>query len=250
MDILLCQEYEEFGNISYILQSQYGIGVHFAKFSSKIACADQYGGDGIATLFKTSKFEMLEKFSSTVADMTLLQAKTNPKQLILVANMHLKGPPFNQTEQLFQAMFVMHQINDKLQQLEKKYESKIELLIGGDLNCVPESLSRNFFAGNFEKALSIFDDDEKQTIASSLKDLKTLDAFEDKHCSTNYTEEFTGSIDHMFYDSTAFVPHIISQVSTDDLMRVSDGQFDKLPNIGFLSDHVPILAAFKRVQKT
>jgi CCR4-NOT transcription complex subunit 6 len=268
-DIILLQEVETrefYGYFQPELHQRGYEGVFQAKSRARnMGDHDSKSVDGCAIFFKCSKFEMtfnylieFERLSTQLgagtADMinrvmpkdniacgVVLETKPEGRQ-VFVSNAHLTWDPEFKDVKVIQAVMLLHEVNKVVEAHKKKDGPKPAVIIGGDFNSTPDSGVYEFMT--------------RSKIAQSHPDLAGRDykgfaekvglkhnfnlrsCYQSEMPYTNYTHDFTGIIDYIFYSADTIVPAGILGPSDIETME----SFDGCPNPHFPSDHLSIAA--------
>ncbi|MEN2496727.1 MAG: Endonuclease/Exonuclease/phosphatase [Marteilia pararefringens] len=269
-DIMMCQEFENFGNVMEILEIDHGIK---SSFNDGIkATSSQYGNDGLSIFFKANKFSLLDSHQgniselfnedsscSKVADLckklipdtkivqfpskyqicVLEDKRADKPRVIFMLNCHLKSVPVNDNERLFQMICLICKFNtvigdDKYNKFEKLF------IFGGDFNTIPSGSPVEFLQG--KKSLEeIFE--LNLDLPGVLKINKFVDLMEKNRFKTNLVGKFNDCIDYIFTGESQFDElSIFNPLDYDEKLKSGE---KLLPNKGYLSDHLPIIADLK-----
>jgi len=272
-DILLLQEVEmqEFYSFFQIELRKLGYeGIYNAKSRAQnMGDHDRKSVDGCATFYRTEKFEMKKQFlvefnskstsmsggakdvlnrvmpkDNIAIGMMLEVVGSKEKQEVFVWNAHLTWDPEFCDVKVVQSMILLHEVHRNLKESGKK-GAKPCVIIGGDFNSELDS--------------GVYEYMDKGKIAKDHKDFKGYDfsAIFDKvglshplklrSCYTgempytNYTHDFTGTIDYIFYTQDTIIPTGVLGPVDPVFLEECDG----CPNPHFPSDHFCIAAELK-----
>ncbi|WAQ95831.1 CNOT6-like protein [Mya arenaria] len=172
--------------------------------------------DGCAIFFRTSKFTLLKEHLIEFNQLAMANAegglppegKINQRLLITTAHMHW-DPEFSDVK-LIQTMMLMSELkkvveesNASIQSTEQGDCNSIPIILCGDLNSLPESgkVPSNhidFKELGYEASLQAFNCHDTSTHLTHM--FRLAKAYEDNIMKyTNYTFEFKGIIDYIFY---------------------------------------------------
>ncbi|XP_012284829.1 2',5'-phosphodiesterase 12 [Orussus abietinus] len=231
--------------------------------------------EGLATLFNAERFENLyfeftlisenvhvdvfndvwskiknDKFKerflerNTTVQVTVLQSKENPSEIIVIGNTHLYFHPDADHIRLLQAFYALIYTRSVAESIKKKYPSKnVSIILCGDFNSSPQDgiyhlMTQNHIPEN-HKDWCANPEEAVQSVSLS-HDLELASA-----CGTpqytNYTVEFADCLDYIFYQTNSLkVAQIVPMPSIEELQLHS-----ALPSVVFPSDHISICADLK-----
>lgn len=231
--------------------------------------------EGLATFFKASKFrvlfnqgillneivkekdifsDLLSKVGGNYKDMSkllaqdtalqvvLLEAIENETFRILIANTHLYSNKDNPEVRLLQAALCVYYLEHLI---ATKSMDSVGVLFCGDFNSLPFSEAYNFLtSGNFQCSLSwknnSMDSDSNQD------NILQHNLFLESACGlpeyTNYTEEFQGCLDYIFYSKNSLEVADIVPFPSHESVTSQVG----LPSELFPSDHIALICTIKQ----
>ncbi|KAI8898672.1 Endonuclease/exonuclease/phosphatase [Globomyces pollinis-pini] len=249
-------------------------GVFFPKSRAKTMPEyERRQVDGCVTMYKTSKFKLLQKqhiefqqiamqrpdlnrsddvlnrvmIKDNVGVVVLLEAKDTGAK-ILVANAHLHWDPNYSDVKVIQTALLVDEVERLSKEWSKihKFQSPPPILICGDLNSLPDSgvvefLSQGSIAADHPELQNFnYHPFIDNGLTHSLK-LKSAYA----HCEdidfTNFTPMFKGMIDYIWYDTSSLI--------TTGLLGGVDKQYAAktvgFPNPHHPSDHIPLVVSIR-----
>ncbi|CDZ98126.1 glucose-repressible alcohol dehydrogenase transcriptional effector [Phaffia rhodozyma] len=195
-----------------------------------------------------------------IAVVCLLENPTTGSRLI-IANVHMHWDPTFRDVKLVQAAMLveeMEKVSDQFAKFPPKLladnkrgpsysdASKIPLIICGDFNSVPSSgvyefLSSGDVAKDHEDFMDHLYGSYTSEGLSHKLNLKSAYGSVGELPMTNYTPNFEGAIDYIWYTQGSLaVTSLLGEVDQSYLSKVVG-----FPNAHFPSDHVPIFADFK-----
>jgi len=282
-DIVCLQEVET-GQYEDWFKAQMATGEYEGVFypKSRARTMDEQGRkivDGCATFFKPSRFTLLDSTviefqqiamqkdefrrageifnrvmtRDNIAVLTLLENK-DTRQKLLIANAHLHWDPSYRDVKLLQTKMLVEEIS-------RFAPRNVPVLICGDFNSMPSSGVYTFLSSG-----SVPEDHEDltppvgtpNTVApTSLStvfpngihhnlSLRSAYAMIDELDFTNWTPQFKGVIDYIFYDTKSLqIVGLLGNVDKDYCSRHVG-----FPNWHHPSDHIPLLAQVKITDDT
>ena len=169
----------------------------------------------------------------------------------------MKAPPFTDIERAIQLALVReraHQIYDE--QAKANPNRKIKVIFGGDFNSLPDSACLKMLSNSADSAEH---EGELELLKSLQSYFESKPRFQniltpEKTFETNLTKNFEGCIDYLTVmndckDQKKLNQDLICKnlcTFEDELLDEATGERMLLPNRGFLSDHLPILAAIRK----
>jgi CCR4-NOT transcription complex subunit 6 len=188
------------------------------------------------------------------------------KQLVLVATCHVHWDPEFCDVKLIQTMMLMHRLQSIIKDVQSTYLSpggsttgmdcnQLALILCGDLNSLPDSgvveyLSNGRVNANHKDFKDIgYDCLCKLSDSSDAKDIYThgfhlLQAYSrDILPFTNYTYEFKGIIDYIFYGQDMMRP--LGVLGSLDWSWFEQNRVYGCPHPSIPSDHLPLLVQFE-----
>lgn len=145
-------------------------------------------------------------------------------QKLLVANTHIFWNPSYPHIKLIQCFYLLEKISEYLN--ERKLD--IPVIICGDFNSLPDSHAYEFMKNGITKY-------EKLYFSHSLE---LSSSFEKEPKFTNFTPDFKGTLDYIFYNSQLKVSKIL-EITTEDQIKTIG-----LPNSEYPSDHLSLYCEF------
>lgn len=226
---------------------------------------DRNSVDGCATFFRHDKFVLVKeklveferlatKHATGAADMlnrvmtkdnisllTILRHKPTNRNFI-VANVHLQWDPYYRDVKLVQCIMLLHEMEAMLKTNGMKDAPS---LIMGDFNSLQDSgvfeyLDRGEISRKHDD-LSDFKYEGFFKNVGSAHNFGLDPVFTDELPYTNFTFDFTGIIDYMWYSKKHLQPlFVLGPADAEYLKRVAG-----CPNAHFPSDHIPLVAEFE-----
>jgi len=273
-DIVLLQEVEtnEFNKFFEPKLKETGYaGVFRAKSRSRtMGEAAKKEVDGCAIFYKSSKYNLVKdelieferlgaQFGAGSADMLnrvmpkdniaicmLLEEKTT-KELTLVGNAHLTWDPEFKDVKVIQAAMLVSEMSKflvaNLADADKR--KKCPILIGGDFNSTPDSGVFEFMtAGIIPQSHPDLKSRNYQSFGEKVglsHKLNLKSTYTGQMPYTNYTHDFTGIIDYIFYSADHLTPvKVLGPISPTQMKN-----FDGCPNPHFASDHFSLATDLK-----
>lgn len=270
-DIVLLQEVEMCEFYAYFqpeLHQKGFEGIFSAKSRARTMHErDRKSVDGCAIFFRCEVFdkqkEMLTEFERLSAQLSAGSAdmlnRVMPKDNIaigavlihkatqtpiFVGNAHLHWDPAFKDVKVVQAAMLMSEITKFVADSEKPDKPRMPILLGGDFNSEPNSGVHALIAdGQVPLDHADLAGRDYQRFAKDVgfkHDLKLRSCYNGELPYTNYTADFKGIIDYMFYSADALAPIKLLGPVPNDIMTTFDG----CPNPHFPSDHLPLWAQF------
>ncbi|XP_060847974.1 2',5'-phosphodiesterase 12-like [Rhopalosiphum padi] len=266
-DIICLQEVDKlfFHRELCLILEQYGhmTGLYFKKNGRR--------NEGLCCFYNTNTFALLEQFDISLNDLTTIELYCGPiikeimkdekwkqglekrtvfqvlalelnsdyKQILLVCNTHLISDPEGDFIRLFQALIELIIINKIKQNITKDYpESNVSVIFCGDFNSTPESgvndLVTNLLLPEEHRTIKMLND-----LKSNL-DFKMDSAYDTDVRYSNYTETFSGLLDHIYFTNQhLYLNEVLPMPSHDDVI-----QYGGIPSVLFPSDHLALIADF------
>ncbi|KAF5285649.1 hypothetical protein FQR65_LT13078 [Abscondita terminalis] len=174
----------------------------------------------------------------TSLQLTILKPLSG-NEIIIVANTHLYFHSEATQVRLLQANVVLVYIYDVYLKYKRQTNHRISVLLCGDFNSVPSSLVYEFIVnGTVQTTLELENEVQKQICLNH--PFKFASA-----CGTpeytNYTVEFKGCLDYIFYDKTRF--ELVEFVPLPDEKLLEEKV--ALPNQVFPSDHLALVCSLQ-----
>mmetsp|Transcript_34040 Transcript_34040/g.89356 ORF Transcript_34040/g.89356 Transcript_34040/m.89356 type:complete len:514 (+) Transcript_34040:76-1617(+) len=265
-DIILLQEVEMCEFYAYFQPELHQKGFE-GMFSAKSRARtmrerDRKSVDGCAIFFKCDIFEkqkeLLVEFERQAAQLSAGSAdmlnrvmpKDNiaigavllhkpSKTPIFVGNGHLHWDPTFKDVKVVQAAML---VNEIAKFVDEPGKPRMPILLGGDFNSEPDSGVFKLLAdGNVPLDHPDLSDRDYAKFAEQVgfkHDLKLRSCYNGELPHTNYTADFKGIIDYIFYSVDGMAPMQVLGPIPLDLMS----SFDGCPNPHFPSDHLPLYA--------
>lgn len=262
-DILCLQEVQE-GMFQYdilpVLQSAGFDGFWMRKSGRR--------SEGLACFFRASKFkvishegvplneiikkkeifhDLLSKVSGNLKDISRLLVQHSVLQIvllehienskrILVANTHLYSNKDAPDVRLLQSALCVGYIEHLLKSQDDFNSAAV--LFCGDFNSVPHSSVLKFLLeGSFKCCPSWTKNSSGSPVDTTIKHSLTLDSACGFPAYTNYTEDFKGCLDYIFYSPDSFTVEEIVPIPSEEAVSRDVG----LPSELFPSDHIPLI---------
>uniref|UniRef100_A0A1I8PS33 2',5'-phosphodiesterase 12 n=1 Tax=Stomoxys calcitrans TaxID=35570 RepID=A0A1I8PS33_STOCA len=239
-------------------------------------------GEGIATFFRTDRFDLLESYSinigeqlntleafkdlwqkiqsnkklveriwnrSTTLQLNLLKMKN--ERYILVANTHLYFHPDADHIRLLQFGFSMLYLEDiykkTLQKFNLENEKQLAIVFCGDFNSVPECGIYRLMTERFVDKDFI---DWSSNAEEAVQDVSLGQPFAIKSACgtpeyTNYTHLFAACLDYIFYQCDRLEVEQFAPLPTNEELKANTA----IPSVVFPSDHVALIADLKFIAK-
>ncbi|XP_054716964.1 2',5'-phosphodiesterase 12-like [Uloborus diversus] len=232
--------------------------------------------EGVATFFRASKFKILKnyggllneivkqreifndllaKVSGNLKDMSRLLAQgtaiqvillediMNPHRRLLVANTHLYSnkdtPEVRLLQAALSACYVEHII-------KSENLSSSGLLFCGDFNSLPDSEAYHFMTSGSFECCPTWKNNSTSNVDAVLRHNLCLDSACGTPEYTNYTEEFKGCLDYIFYSTKYLKVTDIVPMPSHEAVSAHVG----LPNEYFPSDHIALVCTLKWIENT
>lgn len=265
------RQYEDFFKEQLGQLSDYD-GTFFPKSRSRtMGEYERKQVDGCATLFKTSKYKMVEKqhiefqqiamqrpdlyrcedvlnrvmIKDNVAIITLLESKETGSR-VLVANCHLHWDPAYSDVKVIQTALLLDEVQKSNRLWAKKYNCIIPNIISGDFNSLPgsgvvEFLSKGVIAPNHPELKDHnYQPFTDRGLSHSIS-LKSAYNLDDDIEFTNLTPMFKGIIDYIWYDSNLLATTgILGGVDRTYVAKIVG-----FPNPHHPSDHIPLVVSMR-----
>lgn len=200
--------------------------------------------DRLGSALNAGSADMLNRVmpKDNVAVLLVLEDNQTSKPLI-VGNAHLTWDPEFKDVKVIQTVMLMNEMNNFIiEELGENQASKVPIILGGDFNSTPDS--------------GVFEFITKGSISQSHPDLIGMDykgfaekvglrhnlnmksAYTGQMPYTNYTHDFKGIIDYIFFSASVLAPIRLLGPIGESFMR----NFDGCPNPHFASDHFSLSA--------
>jgi len=267
-DLIMLQEVETrefYGYFQPELHQRGYEGVFRAKSRARnMGDQDRKSVDGCAIFFKCSKFEMMHDYlieferlatqigsgapdilnrvmpKDNIACGVVLEMKPD-RQQVFVTNAHLTWDPAFKDVKVIQSVMLLHEV-EKVIAEHKKEGTKPAVIVGGDFNSTPDSGVLEFMTRSkiSQQHPDLIGRDYKKFAENTglAHKLNLRSCYNKEMPYTNYTHDFTGIIDYIFYSADTVVPSVVLGPADPATM----GSFDGCPNPHFPSDHFSIAA--------
>ncbi|KAK4879322.1 hypothetical protein RN001_007468 [Aquatica leii] len=170
----------------------------------------------------------------TSLQITVLQSR-NANEIVIVANTHLYYHSKASQIRLLQASIALDYINDVYKRYNRISKYRVSVLFCGDFNSVPSSPTYEFITnGNFK---NVFQDDNETVIPMHFNHPFQFASACGTPEYTNYTVDFKGCLDYIFYDKNNF--KVIDYVPLPEESLLAERT--ALPNEVFPSDHLALV---------
>lgn len=199
--------------------------------------------DRLATKYSSGSTDMLNRVmpKDNIAVAVMLEETGGSGNCLLVTNAHLTWDPEFKDVKVMQTVMLLNEIEITVDEHMKSGGSRPSIILGGDFNSTPDSgVFEYITTGKIGKEHSdIAGRDYKFDGPLSFKhELGMRSCYTGEMPYTNYTYDFTGVIDYIFYNSASIVPmQLLGPVDADTM-----ASFDGCPNPHFASDHFAISA--------
>eukprot|EP00054_Salpingoeca_dolichothecata_P022126 m.143924 g.143924 ORF g.143924 m.143924 type:complete len:933 (+) comp24231_c0_seq1:223-3021(+) len=222
---------------------------------------DRKSVDGCAIFYRASKFKLEEdqvlefaRLSTSYAGgCTDVLNRVMPKdniailsllehietgQQVFVANAHLTWDPIYKDVKVVQSVLLMHEIKSFLN------GKKVPMIICGDLNSMPDSGVYAFMRqGKIDSSHDDLADHDYERFFENVPSKHPFglrSAYTGELPFTNFTRDFTGVIDYIWYSQEFVTPTALLGPVSKAYMDTCDG----CPNPHFASDHICLAAEF------
>lgn len=275
-DVILLQEVETrefFGYFRPELHQQGYDGIFKAKSRARnMSESDSQSVDGCAIFYKNSKFEMKQEYlleferlatqlghgapdilnrvmpKDNIAVGVVLEMLPD-RQQVFVTNAHLTWDPIFKDVKVIQSIMLLHEVQKKIDEFKKPTGPPPTIIIGGDFNSTPDSGVYEFMErGRIPESHPDLAGRDYKKFAEhvGLKHSMNLRSCYSREMPyTNYTHDFTGTIDYVFYSQDTVTPTTVLGPANPETMATFDG----CPNPHFASDHFSIAAQMSLTPK-
>ncbi|XP_066594023.1 2',5'-phosphodiesterase 12-like isoform X2 [Prorops nasuta] len=180
---------------------------------------------------------------NTIVQSTILRSKESPSQILVIGNTHLYFKPDADHIRLLQGFFTLMYIDDIAKKIKKQFaDSNVSILLCGDFNSTPDCGIYQLMTENYvpETCKDWEHSEEKIENVSLFHDLQ-MDSACGKLPFTNYTPDFSGCLDYIFYQKDKLsVQQVVPTPSFEELtLHVG------LPSVVFPSDHISLCVDLK-----
>ncbi|KAM0733217.1 2',5'-phosphodiesterase 12 [Formica fusca] len=181
---------------------------------------------------------------NTTIQVTILRSKENRSEILVIGNTHLYFKPDADHIRLLQgyyAIIYVHEVAKKIR--EENPECNTSVILCGDFNSVPECGIYQLMTENYVPETCV---DWRSNAEEAIENVSLMqDLCMSSACGTpeytNYTPEFSGCLDYIFYERDKFeVEQIIPMPSKEELTLHTG-----LPSVVFPSDHISLCADLK-----
>uniref|UniRef100_A0A1Y1MGS2 Endonuclease/exonuclease/phosphatase domain-containing protein n=1 Tax=Photinus pyralis TaxID=7054 RepID=A0A1Y1MGS2_PHOPY len=172
----------------------------------------------------------------TSLQVTVLKVK-HTEEIIIVANTHLYYHSEASQIRLLQTSIALDYIKDVYNQYKRTSKSRVSVLFCGDFNSVPSSAVYEFILhGVVQHSFQVDIENEVKSVCLS-HPFQFASAYGTPKY-TNYTEEFKGCLDYIFYDRGSFTVLDCVPLPSEEILAEKVA----LPNDVFPSDHLALIA--------
>ena len=233
--------------------------------------------DGCATSFRKQMFSLREQYAveyNSIAQTRTKEPRTLNRCLkgnvglilildtldgsgpIIVANTHLHWDPDLTDVKLYQVDAFMQELEMLIQ--SRRLGSDVPVLVCGDFNSQPGSSVYDFLStGNCSLSKPDMVDDPCNILATcrlshNLQLRSTYAITGSEPAFTNYTHNFVGVLDYLWYGAESIVPTAVLEIPDESLLfgrNGEDGPSDGIPNAQWSSDHVALLGEFQLLKR-
>ncbi|KAF5278710.1 hypothetical protein FQA39_LY18359 [Lamprigera yunnana] len=175
----------------------------------------------------------------TSLQVTVLQSIERDK-IVIIANTHLYFHAEAGTLRLLQCSIALDYISDICKKYKRLTQSRVSVIFCGDFNSVPTSQVYQFIMNGFIQCTIETDIENSEKTICLRHPFKFGSAYGTPKY-TNYTIDFKGCLDYIFYDSTSF--NVIDCVPLTDESILAKNV--ALPNEVFPSDHLALVCNLK-----
>ncbi|XP_046829333.1 2',5'-phosphodiesterase 12 isoform X2 [Vespa crabro] len=234
-------------------ESSEGLAVFFNKERFEELC---YDSTVIGNNTELPKFALIwskiqnekakKRFSqkNTTVQVLALRARERLSDILVIANTHLYFHPDADHIRLLQAYYILLYIENFTEKIKQEHpQSNVSILLCGDFNSVPECgiyqlMTENYIPENYK--------DWSSNLEETVKDVSlTYNIRFASACGTpiytNYTPEFAGCLDYIFYEKNKFEVEQIIPMPSNEELTIHIG----LPSIVLPSDHISLCADLK-----
>lgn len=233
--------------------------------------------DGCATFFRKDMFALREQHTveyNAVAHTRTKESRTLNRCLkgnvglilildtadgsgpIVVANTHLYWDPDLTDVKLFEVDIFMQELELVIQQ--RMLGADVPIIIAGDFNSEPISSVYEFLStGTCSMSKPDVPDDIYNVLSSCrlrhnlhVRSSYSLSGSEPEY--TNYTHNFVGVLDYIWYGVESIVPTAIMKIPDERLLFGKESEssvIDGIPNAQWSSDHVALLTEFQLLKQ-
>ncbi|KAF7382815.1 hypothetical protein HZH66_013217 [Vespula vulgaris] len=181
---------------------------------------------------------------NTTAQVIALRSRERPLDVLVIANTHLYFHPDADHIRLLQAYYILLYIENLIEKIKQEHpQSNVSILLCGDFNSVPECgiyqlMTENYIPENYK--------DWSSNLEETVKDVSlTYNVRFASACGTpiytNYTPEFSGCLDYIFYEKNKLEVEQVIPLPNDEELALYVG----LPSIVLPSDHISLCADLK-----
>ncbi|GMN45328.1 hypothetical protein TIFTF001_014513 [Ficus carica] len=238
--------------------TKHGYSVMYTKKTPVLYTANKFVTDGCATFYRRKLFKVIMKREDNVAHIAVLETLDSerfrdvPQSRICVANTHIHANSDSPDVKLFQVVRLVNV-------LEEIVQFHTPLLICGDLNSLPLSDPHRFIVSGrcdlvdneIKEHLDIFNHLKMRhslplasayasfsLSAGNEKPQQTMDTRAMEPLFTNFTKNFSGTLDYIFYTENS--------LRVEGLLNLLDRETlgPGLPSPVWPSDHIALMARF------
>ncbi|XP_047366288.1 2',5'-phosphodiesterase 12 isoform X1 [Vespa velutina] len=181
---------------------------------------------------------------NTTVQVLALRARERPSDILVIANTHLYFHPDADHIRLLQAYYILLYIENFIEKITQEHpQSNVSILLCGDFNSVPDCgiyqlMTENYIPENYK--------DWSSNLEETVKDVSlTYNIRFASACGTpiytNYTPEFSGCLDYIFYQKNKFEVEQVIPMPSNEELTIHIG----LPSIVLPSDHISLCADLK-----
>lgn len=181
---------------------------------------------------------------NTTVQVTTLRSKENPSEIFVIGNTHLYFKPDADHIRLLQGYYVITYVNEVAKKTrEQNPECNVSAMLCGDFNSTPECGVYQLMTENFVPETC---EDWKSNPEEAVDNISlTQDLSMSSACGTpeytNYTPEFSGCLDYIFYEKDKFeVQQVVPMPSKEEIILHTG-----LPSVVLPSDHVSLCVDLK-----
>ncbi|KMQ88325.1 2 -phosphodiesterase 12-like protein [Lasius niger] len=195
---------------------------------------------------KINNYKMKERFfnRNTTIQVTTLRSKENQSEILIIGNTHLYFKPDADHIRLLQGYYAITYVHEVARKIrEENPECNVSVIFCGDFNSTPECGIYQLMTENYVPETC---EDWRSNAEEAIENVSlTQDLCMSSACGTpeytNYTPEFSGCLDYIFYERDKFeVEQIIPMPSKEELTLHTG-----LPSVVFPSDHISLCADLK-----
>ncbi|XP_056632626.1 2',5'-phosphodiesterase 12 isoform X1 [Diorhabda sublineata] len=179
---------------------------------------------------------------STTMQVNVLDV-SNREEMLVVANTHLYFHPDADHIRLLHGGLAIRYLEHFINNLKEKTSKRVSLIFCGDFNSVPEcGIFKLYTEGEVPKNFIDYHSNKDEVVTEvELKQPFVLASACGTPNYTNYTAQFQGCLDYIFYEKTNFeVTQVVPLPSHEEVTANT-----ALPSFVFPSDHIALISDLK-----